>query len=181
MAFNVRGSGAPPNKLSHDQAGKYFAAAISYVTQSDTAKLVYDRLDALPNKILIECNLTDDDAYAHAYAGAGYIAWDPLSSLKVTDTGWQSPAVGLIHEMYHAYQEFVLKDIYPNIPQKLISGGPAGGGKQPVSKEEIATVIFETKVCQELAALGHTNETVRTTYFRCVGTERVKSPSATGR
>jgi hypothetical protein len=36
-------------------------------------------------------------------------------------------------------------------------------------------------VCQELAALGHTNETVRTTYFRCVGTERVKSPSATGR
>lgn len=180
MGFDVRGSGAPPNNLSHDMAGKYFLQAINYVTQSDAAKQVYDVLNANENKFKIITNLAEDFAYYHAHGGGGYIAWDPLSALQITENGWQSPSVGLIHEMYHMYQEFILKDIYPNMPTRLISVGPGGGIKQPVSKEEIATVVFESKVCSQLAALGHDNETIRTSYFRNIGTRRVKGPTATG-
>jgi hypothetical protein len=50
-----------------------------------------------------------------------------------------------------------------------------------VPKCEIATVAFEAQVCEELARLGHTNETKRTSYIRELGTAAVTSVTATGK
>lgn len=184
MTFVVKGGGGPKGgatHVSHDSAKEYFRQAIEYVTKSEAAKTVYDTLHRLGTEIPVEVIHDDNDFYAHAHAGGGFIHWDPLSALQVTESGWQSPAVGLIHEMYHAYQEFCLKDLYPNMPQKLISTGPGGGGKGPVSKEEVDTVVFEAKVCKQLGRLGHENETPRTTYFYVMGTIDVTSPTSTGK
>src|SRR4051794_19150054 len=171
MAFDVRGGGEKekPEHVSHEQAEKYFRAAISYVTKSAKAKHVYDELEKLPNKIQVNVfNCNGEDFYAHAFSpGGGYIQWDPLNALQVTEGGWQSPAVALIHEMYHAYQEHILKDIYPNMPTRLVADAP-GNPKRPASKEEIATVDFEKNVCKQLAELGHANETARITYHRWI-------------
>ena len=175
--FGIKGQG---NHMSHVDAAKYFGAAVTYLKKSELAATVYNTLEHLPNYIPVlvwDCN--GDDYFSHAHAGGGLINWDPLSAMQVTEGGWQSPAVALIHEMYHAYQEYVLKDIYPNMPQKLVSTGP-GTGKAAVSKEEVDTVVFEGKVCKQLAALGHANETVRASYYRYIGIRPVKSPSATG-
>jgi len=185
MAFDVKGGGGPKDgasHVSHDDAKEYFRKAIEYVTQSEAAKNVYDKLQTLGTQIPVEVVHDDNDFYAHAYAGGGFVHWDPLSALKITEGGWQSPAVGLIHEMFHAYQEFCLKDIYPNMPQRLVSLGPgAGGGKDPVSKEEIATVEFEGNVCKQLGKLGHNNETARTTYHYAIGSIDVTGPTSTGK
>jgi hypothetical protein len=181
--YEVKGGGGPKGSaghVSHSSAADYFRQAIEYVTQSEAAKTVYDTLNRLPTKLPIEVVHDDNDFYAHAYAGGGFVHWDPLSALKVTESGWQSPAVGLIHEMYHAYQELVLKDIYPNLPQKLVSLGP-GAGKGAVSKEEVDTVVFEGKVCKQLGKLGHDNETARVTYAYAIGSANVTSPTSTGK
>ena len=182
MAFVIRGGGVKgqPDHMSHEKAGQYFLAAIKYVTKSEAAKQVYDTMDRLPLEIpisVLHCN--GEDFYSHGYAGGGFIQWDPLNALEVVTGGWQSPAVALMHEMYHAYQEYVLKDIFPNVPKKLVSTGP-GMAKAEVSREEVDCVVFETKVCQQLAKLGHSNETVRVSYYRCIGGKPVKSPSSTG-
>jgi hypothetical protein len=183
MSFTVRGGGggkSDPFHMSHEQAAQHFAKAIAYVTKSAKAKEIYETLDRLPTEIPIYVLHCDgDDFYAHAHAGGGYIQWDPLNALEVTQGGWQSPAVALIHEMYHAYQEYVLKDIYPNMPKKLVSTGP-GTMKAEVSKEEVDCVVVESNVVQQLQQLGHGNETVRASYYRCIGGRPVKSPSATG-
>jgi len=185
MAFKVKGGGGPrggANHVSHSSAAEYFREAIAYVAKSEAAKTVYDTLEGLGTEIPIEVIHDDNDYYAHAYAGGGYVHWDPLSALKVTESGWQSPAVGLIHEIYHCYQELCLKTLYPSMPQKLVSLGPGnGGGKSNVSKEEIDTVVFESKVCQQLGKCGHKNETPRTTYFYVLGSVNVTSPTSTGK
>ncbi|HEY7336714.1 MAG TPA: hypothetical protein VH639_17605 [Bryobacteraceae bacterium] len=185
MALEAKGGGGPKSSashVSHAKAADYFREAIEYVTKSQSAKTVYDALERLVTKIPVEVIHDNNDFYSHAYAGGGYIHWDPLSALQVTEGGWQSPAVGLIHEMYHAYQEFVLKDIYPNMPQKMVSvGAGAGGGSVGVSKEEVATVVFEQNVCKELGKLGFTNETPRLTYARVTGTADVTSVTSTGK
>jgi hypothetical protein len=166
--------------VSHEQAQRYFDTAIAYVTKSNQARIVYEAVNQLATEVKVYVwNCNGNDFYAHAYAGGGYIQWDPLNALQVTQDGWQSPAVALIHETYHAYQEHVLKDIYANMPTRLVSAG-AGQPKQQVSKEELDCVVFESNVCKELHKSGHTNEAVRLTYLRSIGTQAVKSPTATG-
>ncbi|WP_156678814.1 hypothetical protein [Sphingomonas profundi] len=182
MTIIVKGGGekGQPSHVSHEQAGKYYASAIAYLSKSPVAKHVYEALESLPNEIpVFVTNCDGEDYYAHAHAGGGFISWDPLSALEVVHGGWQSPAVALIHEMYHAYQEYVLKDIYPNMPKKLVSTGP-GTVKAEISKEEVDTVVFEAKVCKQLGMVGHGNETARASYFRCISARPVKSPTATG-
>jgi len=184
MAFEVRGGGmkGAASHVSHEQAAKLFNDAIAYVTKSDKAMNVYETLNRLPDKIAVFTFIGAEDHYMPKLGGGPYIEWDPLSSLKVTSSGWQSPAVAVIHEMFHAYQDLILKDIFlvnGGFPEKTVRG--FAGNQELVPKCEIPTVAFEAQVCEQLARFGHTNETKRTSYIRCLDTVQVKSVTGTGR
>lgn len=185
MGFKIKGGGGPKTAathISHDQAARLFREAIEYVTKSDIAANVYGAVDRLSQDVTVNVYGGAEDQYMPVQLGGPYIDWDPLSAMQVSVGGWQSPAVGVIHEIYHAYQDLVLKDIYTqNGAFVLRKARGFNGQEEMVPAAEIPTVAFEASVVEQLQKLGHRNETKRTSYIRNVGTQAVKSVTSTGR
>ncbi|GAC1303187.1 MAG: hypothetical protein NVS2B3_09100 [Vulcanimicrobiaceae bacterium] len=78
---------------------KAFVAAERYLRGDSIMARTFDDLERGPNPIVVRGNRRDDD---HFEPTTRTVAWDPYSALRTTDGGWQSPALGLGHELVHA-------------------------------------------------------------------------------
>jgi RHS repeat-associated protein len=129
-----------------------FDKAVEYLKQDEGMSEVYHLLKNSPEIYTVEMNNSDDDSY---HPGTKTIKWDPMSALRTTGGGAQSPALGLGHEMAHAAAAEPVQVIMPG----------SGYGD---SEEYRVIKYFETPAAKNL------NEGVRTDHGG--STYRVKDP-----
>ena len=63
--------------------------------------------------LIVNINSWDDDS---SFVGSRVVNWDPYSALETTSGGSQSPALGLFHEMVHAFGD-------PRVPVYPLDNG----------------------------------------------------------
>jgi RHS repeat-associated protein len=102
----VNGSGS--DKAAFAEARKYLSGA-----DPDVAGW-FDRADR--EGLIVNINSWDDDS---SVVGSRTVDWDPHSALQTTDGGSQTPALGLFHEMMHAFGDptvpvYATGDAYDN-------------------------------------------------------------------
>jgi hypothetical protein len=93
-------------------------ASLDYLSQYRPAADTIDLLRT-SGSISISLNSSGDDSYD----GAHTINWDANSELITTSGGVQSPALGLGHELGHAFFNFVNPTAYAALAGTAIGGG----------------------------------------------------------
>ena len=77
-----------------------FYDAGSHLMQSQQFRIIYNTLNESPETYLVVASTDLRNGYS---AAERTISWDPSSALLLSNGGTQSPAMGLAHEMTHAY------------------------------------------------------------------------------
>lgn len=76
--------------------------AFAYLRHDRVERALIDRLERGPQRIRLSINHRDVDEYDPQ---AHVIRWDPHSAMRTTRGGFQSPALGLAHEIDHAVHD----------------------------------------------------------------------------
>ena len=76
--------------------------AFAYLRRDRVERSLIDRLERGPQRFRLSINHRDVDAYD---PNTHTIRWDPLSALRTTHGGGQTPALGLAHEIDHAVHD----------------------------------------------------------------------------
>lgn len=101
--------GNPPENQVHYEASNFnytgdavlFQRALDYLEKSPTAKQFLQWAQDNNLKIVIQNN--SSDGYVKGTSDAGVVTWDPHDALDLGNGNYQSAALGLLHEIAHAY------------------------------------------------------------------------------
>jgi hypothetical protein len=88
-------------------------SAFAYLARDSVERSLIARLEhsRVPHRIVIDHR--GDDSYL---PWSHTIRWDPYSALRTSDGGWQSPALGLGHELDHAAENGRTYDRLQDLP-----------------------------------------------------------------
>jgi len=82
-------------------ASRLLARAQTYLSKDPEAVKILGRLEHAPNQYTLHIIHNGNDNFDPQ---TRTISWDPYSALRTTSGGKQSPALGLLHEEDHAYE-----------------------------------------------------------------------------
>lgn len=100
----------------HYGGGAEFEAAIDYLAKSETGRMLLDW--AKGSGVIIKVQPNSTDGFVKQEGARGAVTWDPNDALDVSKNGvaaYQSAAMGLLHELAHAYYYNVIS-IQPGAP-----------------------------------------------------------------
>jgi len=75
--------------------------AKAYLAKDPRERALFARFESSARRFNVTINRRGDD---HFDPQTSTVAWDPLSALRTTRGGTQSPALGLAHEIAHAIE-----------------------------------------------------------------------------
>ena len=82
-----------------------YMTAKKYIYQSPRGKEIFDALeDNLHQRTVLHVDPATDSTFQHQLASTNFDAyWNPIKLFKLKPKGIQSPPLGLIHELGHAF------------------------------------------------------------------------------
>ena len=105
-----------------------YIEARDYLCRDSVERSIFSKLEHAAHTIYLRLNKHNDDSYD---PNTRTIHWDPLSALRTTAGGRQSPALGLGHEADHATVATAIRDTdltqrvpaYDNLEERRVIAG----------------------------------------------------------